>query len=71
MNWKQRRAILAREKKWVDDYVSHLPELKPQDLVRGTQYHVVTFHGEGCRLYAGGRCSCRPRTKFYAEPVRS
>jgi hypothetical protein len=29
------RAALAREKKWVDEYVHHLPELRADELVKG------------------------------------
>jgi hypothetical protein len=64
------RAALAQEKRWVDSYVRHLPELQPQELVRGTRYHAVSFHAEDCRLYAGGQCTCRPRVRFFAEPMR-
>jgi len=48
----------------------HLPELKASELVRGVGYHAVFYHREGCRLYAGGRCSCRPDVRYFAEPVR-
>jgi hypothetical protein len=65
------RAALQREKEWVDSYVSHLPELQPEDLVRGARYHAVSYHAEDCRLYRGWRCTCRPLVKFYAEPTRS
>jgi hypothetical protein len=68
---QRRRAKLAREKKWIDSYVHHLPELKANELVRGVAYHAVTYHEEGCWLYRGGRCSCRPHVKFFAEPMRS
>jgi hypothetical protein len=68
---QRRRAKLAREKAWCENYVHHLPELRPQDLIRGVKYHAVTYHAEECRLYLGGRCSCRPEVKFYAEPTRS
>jgi hypothetical protein len=71
-SWARRRARLAKEKKWVDEYVSHLPELKPCELVRGRPYHAVTFHEEGCRIYSHrAHCSCRPTVRFYAEPTRS
>jgi hypothetical protein len=65
------RAALAREKRWVDSYVHHLPELRAQDLVRGCRYHVVSYHDQKCWLYRGGRCSCRPMVRFFAEPTRS
>jgi hypothetical protein len=55
----------------VDEYVHHLPELRPDELVKGVGYHVVTYHAEDCRLYAGYRCSCRPDVRFFAEPIRS
>ena len=70
-NRAQWRAKLAREKKWCDEYVHHLPELRPDELVKGVGYHVVTYHAEDCRLYAGYRCSCRPDVRFFAEPMRS
>jgi hypothetical protein len=68
---QRRRAKLAKEKKWIDSYVSHLPELQPSELIRGVKYHAVTYHDEDCWLYRGGRCCCRPTVKFYAEPMRS
>jgi hypothetical protein len=71
-SWARRRKMLAAEKKWVDSYVSHLPELQPNELVRGARYHVVSFHCEGCELYTRrARCTCRPRIRFFAEPMRS
>jgi hypothetical protein len=52
--------------------VTHLPELKPCELVRGTKYHVVSFHEEGCAIYSRrAHCTCRPRVRFFAEPTRS
>jgi hypothetical protein len=70
MNWGQRRAMLAKERKWVDSLsLSHLQELRAEDLVKGA--HAVFHHNEGCGLYAGGRCTCKPHIRFFAEPVRS
>jgi hypothetical protein len=69
MNWGQRKAALAKERKWAQSYASDQPELKVQDLVRGA--HAVFRHAEGCKLLGGGRCSCKPDIRFYAEPVRS
>ena len=59
--------MLALEKSWVDSYVGHLPEVRARDLVKGVGYQVVSHHAEGCRLYSGGKCSCRPDVHFYAE----
>jgi hypothetical protein len=71
-SWQRKRKLLAREKAWVENYVSHLPELQPHELVRGTKYHCVTYHGEGCAIYSRrAHCTCRPRIRFFAEPVRS
>jgi hypothetical protein len=70
--WARKRKLLAREKAWIENYVSHLPELKPCELVRGTKYHCVTYHSDGCAIYTRrARCSCRPTVKFYREPVRN
>jgi hypothetical protein len=35
MSRQRRKAPLAKEKKWVDDHVCHLPELRAEDLVKG------------------------------------
>ena len=35
MNWGQRKAALAKERKWAQSYASDQPELKVQDLVKG------------------------------------
>jgi hypothetical protein len=70
--WAKRRKRLAAEKRWVDSYVHHLPELKPCQLVKGVAYHAVTYHEEGCAVYSPrAHCTCRPRIRFFAEPVRS
>jgi hypothetical protein len=70
--WARRRKRLAAEKAWIESYVSHLPELRADELVRGTKYHVVSIHGEGCAIYSRrAHCTCRPTIRFYAEPTRS
>jgi hypothetical protein len=60
------------ERRWCKSFdVSNLLELRAADLVKGEAYAVLMQHNEGCWLLAGGRCSCRPRTRFYvAEPLR-
>jgi hypothetical protein len=61
MNWTsgQRKAALAREKRWVDSLsLSLLQELRAENLVKGAQ--AVFHHTEGCRLYAGGKCGLGP-----------
>jgi hypothetical protein len=54
-SWTRRRAKLAKEKKWVDEYVHELPELKASELVRGVRYHAVSYHEwiAGCTAAAG------------------
>ena len=46
-NRARRRAALAKEKAWVENYVHHLPELRAEDFVKGVAYHAVTYHAEG------------------------
>jgi hypothetical protein len=71
MNWGQRRTVLAKERRWAASYVvGHAPELQAADLIKGGRYAVLTRHSEDCRLLAGGRCSCRPDIRFFAEPAR-
>jgi hypothetical protein len=65
----QRKAALAREKRWIDSLsLSRLQELRAENLVKGA--HAVFHHTEGCRLYAGGKCGCKPTVRYYAEPMR-
>ena len=47
--------------------VSDLQAVRARDLVKGVGYQVVSHHAEWCRLYSGGKCSCRPDVHFYAE----
>ena len=69
MNWGQRRAMLAKERRWAQGYASDRPELKVQDVVKGA--HAVFSHAEGCKLHSGGnRCTCKPHIRFFAEPAR-
>jgi len=67
MNWGQRRAMLAKERRWAQGYASDRPELKVQDVVKGA--HAVFSHAEGCKLHSGGsRCTCKPHIRFFAGP---
>jgi hypothetical protein len=66
---QHRRMLFAREQKWIAEYVPTPPQLRAVDLIRGTRYAVVMHHNEGCWIHAGWRCTCRPHTRFFAEPV--
>jgi hypothetical protein len=71
--WTHRRRLLALERAWASGFdVSHLPAVRAADLVRGCSYVVLTRHSRGCWLPRGGKCSCRPISRFYvAEAGRS
>jgi hypothetical protein len=69
-SWGQRRALLAKERRWIDEYVPSPPALRARDLVQGHSYFAVWRHRPGCMLFAGWRCGCRPDIRFYcAEPT--
>jgi hypothetical protein len=68
MNWGRRQRLLAQERKWAATYTPTPPEVRAVDLMPDTYYAVLTRHEPRCWLLVGGKCSCRPRTKFFAEP---
>jgi hypothetical protein len=68
-SWQRRRMLLAKERHWIESYIPRPPEVRAADLIKGNHYAALTEHGEACRLLAGGMCSCRPHTRFFAEPV--
>lgn len=78
MNRHERRRAkrMARENKFVDEYVSHLPQV-PVDapLERGRLYHTVMHHDAWCKIYDGDggieSCNCNPLITRYIEPRRS
>jgi hypothetical protein len=63
---QRRRMLLARERRWLNHFTPKPSEVRATDLIRGEAYAMLTYHSEACWLLAGGRCSCRPCTKFYA-----
>ncbi len=71
MNRKERRARLAmaREKKFVEDYVKHLPA--STDINAPGVHHMVFYHDTWCNIYRGGSCNCEPDIKLFTEPKRS
>ena len=68
---RRRRAAMARENKFVDEYVHHLPEVGPDVIEKGGVTHMVCYHDEWCRIYDGKECNCEPQIRFFAEPNRS
>jgi hypothetical protein len=74
MNRHQRRrqAAIAKQNKFVTDYVEHLPETRPEVLRKpGTVSHMVCYHDEKCTIYDGRGCTCDPLVRFFAEPART
>jgi hypothetical protein len=73
MNRRERRrqAAIAKQNKFVADYVRHLPEVGPEVLGQPGVTHMVCFHDEGCRIYSGEGCNCEPDVRFYAGPMRT
>jgi hypothetical protein len=73
MNRQQRRrsAAMARHNDYVESYVRHLPEVGPEALAKPGVTHVVYYHDDGCRIFDGQACNCKPDVRFFAEPVRS
>jgi hypothetical protein len=65
------RAALAKEKRWIDEYVPSPPALRARDLIPGEAYFAVWRHRPGCMLFLGWKCLCRrPDIRFYcAEPA--
>ena len=63
--------MLALERKWANAFdVSHLPSVRAADLIKGCSYVVLTRHNR-CWLPRGGKCSCKPVSRFYvAEAAR-
>ena len=73
MNRHQRRrqAAKARQNSFYDSYVQHLPEVGPEVLGKPGVSHVVFYHDDGCPIYGGEACNCRPDVRYFAEPGRS
>jgi hypothetical protein len=76
MNRHERRkakARKARENKFVNDYVRHLPEVSGLEL--GVVTHMVCAHDDWCDIYKKGggleNCTCSPTISYHAEPRRS
>jgi hypothetical protein len=66
---QRRRALLMKERRWLAHFRPTPPALTGTDLVPGQAYFVLMDHHERCWLRVGGKCCCRPRTRFYvAEP---
>ena len=75
MNRHERRwaAAMAGSKKHVDDYVHHLPEMRPEEISKRGIHHVVFYHDDWCAIYDRGptACNCNPGVRFFKEPKRS
>jgi hypothetical protein len=74
MNRQQRRrqAAMAKQNKFVTDYVQHLPEVGPETIRKpGRVCHMVCYHDDDCTIYDGKGCNCDPDVKFFAEPERN
>jgi hypothetical protein len=68
---RRRQAAKARQNKFVDEYVRHLPEVGPEVLGQPGVTHVVFYHDDWCRIYDGSACNCEPGVRYFAEPKRS
>jgi hypothetical protein len=66
---------MERHNRFVDEYVSHLPEISldalGDALGKPGITHLVYYHDEWCRIYHGQACNCEPDVRFFAEPQRS
>ena len=73
MNRHQRRrqAAMARQNRFVQDYVEHLPEVGPEALAKPGVTHLVYYHDDRCAIFDGNACSCDPHVRLFAEPKRS
>ena len=68
---RRRKAAIARQNKFVNDYVHHLPETGPENLGKPGITHMVCYHDEQCTIYDGAACNCNPSVRFFAEPKRA
>jgi hypothetical protein len=64
------RVALAKEQRWIAEYVPTPPALRARDLIRGEAYVAVWRHDPGCMIFAGYRCECKPDIKFFAARTR-
>jgi len=73
MNRHERRrlAAKARQNRFYNDYIRHLPEVSPQVLGKPGVTHMVFYHDQGCRIYGCEGCDCDPDVRLFAEPKRS
>jgi hypothetical protein len=62
---------MARQNRFVESYVHHLPEVGPEVLGKPGVSHMVCHHDERCPIYDGAACNCGPLIRFFAEPQRS
>jgi hypothetical protein len=72
---RRRRAAMERHNRFVDEYVRHLPEISldalGDALGKPGITHIVYYHDNGCSIYDGKDCNCKPDVQFFAEPQRS
>ena len=67
---RRRKAAIARQDKFFNDYVRHSPEVGPEVLGKPGIRHLVCQHDEWCRIYDGRQCNCDPEIRVFAEPQR-
>jgi hypothetical protein len=65
-SWQRHKTLLVKERKWANSYTPTPPALQGADLVRGGRYFVLTHHEPKCWLLTGWKCTCKPRTAFFA-----
>jgi len=69
---RHRQAAMAKQNKFVTEYVQHLPEVGPEIIGKtGRVSHMVCYHDEDCATYDSKVCNCDPDVKFFAEPERN